>query len=215
MKLMVALAVIFLILFLIAMIPLKARVQYAEGNLAVSCFVWLLKISIYPKKNKTEKRKKTKEKKPKSKKETEKTDKPKKEKGKTDIPALIKALIHPALDTLSRLKRKLLIDLEVHIVLGTEDPYDSAMSYGKLTAIIGAAAPLLDNAFRIGKRNITTGVDFESQKTEIEADVAVSLRIWHIVYIACGLLPAVKVFLKQPKKSKDRKVENYGQASGE
>lgn len=209
---MVALAVIFLILFLIAMIPLKARAQYTEGQLSVSCYVWLFKISIYPKRNKSEKSKKTKEKKRKDEAETEESAKPEKE--KKDIPGLIKALIHPALDTLSRLRRKLLIDIEAHIVLGTDDPCESALSYGKLTAIIGAVTPLVDNAFRIGKRNITTGINFESQRTVFEGDIMVSLRVWHIVYIACGLLPAVKLFLKKPTKTKDRKVDNYGQASG-
>lgn len=211
---MVALAVIFLILFLIAMIPLKARAQYTEGQLSVSCYVWLFKISIYPKRNKSEKSKKTKEKKPKDEAETETEESAKPEKEKKDIPGLIKALIHPALDTLSRLRRKLLIDIEAHIVLGTDDPCESALSYGKLTAIIGAVTPLVDNAFRIGKRNITTGINFESQRTVFEGDIMVSLRVWHIVYIACGLLPAVKLFLKKPTKTKDRKVDNYGQASG-
>ncbi len=200
---MVVLAVIFLLAFLIAIIPLKARVCYNQGNFSLTVFVWLFKYSVFPRTKKSEKKRKGKSKK-------KQDNKEKKSKGLSF--ELLKKLAPSAAEVLSRLRRKLLVDIDLHIVLGSEDPFDSSMGYGKLSAAVGALMPLVENCFRIGKRNITTGIDFTSEKTVIDADVSLYLRVWHIVYVALGIIPAAKVLIRQPKENKKGKVENYGQA---
>lgn len=90
------------------------------------------------------------------------------------------------------------------------------MNYGKVSAGIGVITPAIENAFKIVNRDVRTSIDFESDKSIIDVDILIVLRIWEIIYVLCGLIPAIKIFINNKESTtKKRKVDNYGQASGQ
>ena len=156
-----------------------------------------------PERKSRKKRRKNGKRSPKKKNEEEKQ--PKKKGGTVE---LIMKLIPSVLDTLGRFRRKLTIEnLTLIYTVGAEDPYDGAMKYGRAWTGIGAAMPLLENCFRIKNRDVEALISYEDERDSIYLDARLSLRVWEIIYIACGRLPAVKVFLDRdkPEGGKDKK----------
>ena len=202
--------IILVILLLIALIPLGVSFTYSERGTLLSAHIWLLRIKILPREKKlpgeekTKKEKKKREKKPRK---PENEDKKPPEKKGGSVGSLMK-LIPPILDTLGRLRRKLTINnLTLIYTVGADDPYDGAMKYGRAWTGIGAATPLLENTFRIKNRDIEALISYEDERDSIFLDARLTLRVWEIIYIACGMLPAVQILLdrKNPADGKDRK----------
>jgi hypothetical protein len=205
--------VILVILFLIAVLPIKIRIKYDDSGILLALYIWLFKKQILPAEEKKKSSSKKKDKKPKPEK-AEKSEKKKPE--LTDILELVKGMIPPVLDTLSRLRRKIKIEtLKLYYTVASSDPYDTAMNYGKVSAGVGVIVPALEKAFRFGKKDIRTSVNFETDKSIIEADVLIVIRIWEIIYVIFGLIPVLKIFLSKNSKTQNREVDNYGQASSQ
>lgn len=76
--------------------------------------------------------------------------------------------------------------LRMHLVLAEEDPCDLAMHYGDAWAALGNLIPLLEQNFRIRKRDMTVSCDFTAEKTKIYAYVhgTISLGglLWLVIY---------------------------------
>jgi len=200
---MLAIIIILAVFIAVAMIPLSVRGRYAPGEVLLQIRSGLLKITLLPK-NEDKPQKPPKQ-------EKEKKEEPAADthpKQSLDIPELLKAGLPALFDTLGRLRRKLTVnELTLWFSSGSPDPYDAAMNYGKVSAVLGALVPVLDRYFNIRKRDIRTAVSFEGEGNSVLFDITLTLRLWQIIYIVFGMWPVVKVLLRKPE---NRKVEEHG-----
>ncbi len=200
--------IILLVLFLIALIPLGASFEYSEDGLLLAAHIGFIKIGILPKKEKGEKKKKEKKKKKKKKKEEkpdeEKPEPEKKKKGGTA--EFILKVLEAVFNTLKKKKKKLTVNyLKFYYTSASPDPYDAAMNYGKSSALAGVVLPLAEKAFRIKKSDIRTFVSFDGEGDRIYISAKLTLMIWEIIYVVCGLIPAVKAYLRWNAGGKEEK----------
>ena len=200
---------ILLVLLLLSLLRLGAEVSYGAEGLSLRVRVGQLRFTLYPRKQKPEKKQKPKKKTAKGtqkgKSSTPKTPKlekaaaPKPEqqvnkaqteekaqKGGLPLPLmdLISLVLNAASDTISRLQ----IDtLEVgYTIAGKEDPAWAAIQYGLLCAGEGGLVPVLENSFyRIKRRDIRAKVDFEAKTSLIWLRLALSIRLGQLISIAC------------------------------
>ena len=200
--------IILLVLFLIALIPLGASFEYSEDGLLLAAHIGFIKIGILPKKEKGEKKKKEKKKKKKKKKvekpDEEKPEPEKKKKGGTA--EFILKVLEAVFNTLNRFRKKLTVNyLKFYYTSASPDPYDAAMNYGKSSALAGVVLPLAEKAFRIKKSDIRTFVSFDGEGDRIYISAKLTLMIWEIIYVVCGLIPAVKAYLRWNAGGKEEK----------
>lgn len=206
---MIALLVILVILGVIVFLVVGVDVGYEKDGFWVILCVGPFRLKLLPKdKEKAAPPKHPKpEKKPKEKKE-------KKEKKKPDF-QLIKGLISLGLRALGDLRRKLTIDLfSLELTVGGEDPFKVIDTYGKLNMILGMVWPLADNVLQFRQKNIHTDFCFEQEKTEVSAQLILSLAIWEILYIGIRfgfgflrLYLSLKRQRKREAKAKEKAAE--------
>lgn len=224
------LAVIILILVLICLIPMGARAVYSVDGPEVKVVVGPLSFLVYPRpeKEKTpkqlekeelkarekaekkaqkaaEKQKKKEEKK--AQKEAEKAFGVKKPKepigGKIEF---FKQLLGLGLNALGCIKRKLILkDLKLYLTVGAkgDDAAKGAITYGRAWAAVGALIPVLENTFRIKKRDIQVNLDYFSEKNVIYAQGTIIFLVGDILWIAIYYgVRALKLLLKQKRKGR-------------
>jgi len=101
--------------------------------------------------------------------------------------------IPPVKEMLSRFRRKLLIKrLEVYYTVAFDDPYKTAMTYGSANAATSVIMPMLEEKFKIKKKDIQISADFESVEQKIYLNLAISIAIWEAIYVIIALLPVLK-----------------------
>ena len=150
----------FMIVFLLAILPLGASVKYNSDGPLVRIIAGPIRVKVFPVKKKEKKEKKPKEKK--QKKEKPKTDgqqtmeKPKeekKEKGGSLLDFL--PLVRVGLDQLNDFRWKLRLNrLELKLILAANDPADLGLNYGRAWAAVGNLVPMLERSFVIKKKDI-------------------------------------------------------------
>ncbi|MBQ2057885.1 MAG: hypothetical protein II490_04535 [Oscillospiraceae bacterium] len=174
--------IILLVLFLIALIPLGASFEYSEDGLLLAAHIGFIKIGILPKKEKGEKKK------------------------KGGTAEFILKVLEAVFNTLNRFRKKLTVNyLKFYYTSASPDPYDAAMNYGKSSALAGVVLPLAEKAFRIKKSDIRTFVSFDGEGDRIYISAKLTLMIWEIIYVVCGLIPAVKAYLRWNAGGKEEK----------
>ena len=196
-----------LILFLLAILPLGAKVLYNQEGFFLHVIAGPLRIPILPGKpkdpaKKKEQPKKTKEKVPQkpAPKPSEKPKEKKKGGSVTDFLPLVKT----ALDLLNAFRRKLRINhLELNLIMAGGDPCDLGINYGRANAAMGNLLPMLEKVFVIKKRDIKIQCDFEASETTIyaRADITITLG-WILAILVYYGIRAVKQFLTINNKRK-------------
>ena len=158
-----------------------------------------LKLTILPKKPKPPKPKKEKKKK---KEETSDEDaKPKKQRKKPTVKQLVQ-LARLVLEAIGAFRSRLQVDLlRLHLRLGTDDPYDTAMTYAYLQAALGGLTPLAERALTIRERDVRLAADFTGAGVQANARLILTVRIGQIVLIALVFLikalPTLRELLKK------------------
>lgn len=185
MKALIIIGCILLALFLIGLIRAGVEAEYSQDGFSLRLHGGPFRFVIFPRK-KADTQKAPREKKKKQKKKSEpegEQDKPPKKIGGT-IDLVLQAL--PVLkDFLSRFFHKLLIkDLTVYFGSGGEDPYKAAMNFGYVSAAAGMILPVLENNFRVKKRDIRTNISFDADKPYIYLHVWLSIALWEVLYAA-------------------------------
>ena len=110
--------------------------------------------------------------------------------------------------------RKLCVTrLRIRAVLAGGDPAKTGQTVGKAWECIGVAVPILERAFRIKERKIAVYPDFTAQKTDVEAELAVRLRVGGVVLLGLKYAwRALRLYLRQKKEKKakaaERKMQN-------
>lgn len=106
-------------------------------------------------------------------------------------------------ETLSRLKRKLLInDLTVYYKAAGTDPAAAALSFGAASAGYGVVVPLLESNFNVRHHDFRAAVDFQATEPYIYLKAKLSLRVWEALYVGYGLGKAMLTSGETRKKLK-------------
>ena len=215
------------VLFLIGCIPVGVLFRYHEAielKLTVLCF----RIGILPKKPlprkkrekaeakkaaKAAKKAEAKEKKKKKQQAQSLIAKPKPAeppKPKKSLPDKLRMLL-PWARLGARLAgeffhRKLTVTrLRIRVALAGGDPAKTGRTVGKAWETVGIALPILERAFRIKERKIAVYPDFTAAKTDLEAELAVRIRVGGVVLLGLKYAwRALRLYLKQ-KKAKKKK----------
>jgi len=201
---MITLAIVLAILVLFALLRFGVSAEYSADGFAVAARVGPISVSLFPRKEKPGKAKKKAPKKPKKKKKAK--EKPKKAQA-GGLDALL-AMIPPIKNALGRIKRRLLIKkLTVYYTSGGSDPAMTGLYSGAANATFGALAPILDNNFRVKRRDLRAQADFITGEQAVYVNAAISLAVWEAVYIALALLPILLGGLKKKKATTERKED--------
>ena len=203
------------IVFLLAVLPLGVRIRYDSSGLLVRLILGPVKLTVFPvpKKKKKETKKEKTQPSTQPEQEKQKEEKPlpqppqppateKKEQGGSLLDFL--PLVKTALELLGDFRRKLRIDdLYLRLILGSRDPCDLAINYGKVWTAVGNLMPQLDRLFVIKKRDVEVQCDFTASDTTViaRADVTITLGRLMALLTIYGIR-AVKDFLTIRKKRK-------------
>ena len=216
---MKVLLIILGVLLLIGLIPVSVIFRY-HGEIELKLGIAFLRLKILPKKAPNPKQEKKKAEK-KAKKEALKAEKKKKQKAesliakppapakpKTPLPDRIRGLLPWAKLAASFagefFHRKLCIKrLRIRAALAGGDPAKLAMTNGKAWEAIGIAVPVLEQAFRIKKRQIAVYPDFLAEKTDLEAEICVRLFVGGVVCLVFKYaIKALRIYLRSRKAKK-------------
>lgn len=204
----------FAILFLLAILPLGARIKYDADGPLVRVIAGPVKITVFPlPKKKPEKpkdsdKKKEKKKKPAKKKEpvgqAPLTDPKPKQKAKGGSLMDFLPLVKVGVDFLGSFRRKLrLNNVEMKLIMAGDDPCDLAVNYGRAWAALASLLPVLERAFVIQKRNLEVECDFTASETLINAQLDITITLGRLLSLAAVYgYRGLKEFLKLRKKRK-------------
>jgi len=195
---MLALAIIFTVLIILAFLRFGIIAEYSDEGFKLWAKAGFLKFELL----KDDKK--------------EKVKKPKKEKAKkstsvkpgslNDFMVILKSVKN----ALSRLKHRLLIrDLTLYYLSAGDDPANVALSFGAANAVFGAILPVLERNFRIKRRDLQASADFEAKKQRIYAKIAISIAVWEVFYVVFALFPIIAaIFKKKPVSKKKNTVQD-------
>ena len=202
---MLAIIIIIAILSIIMLLPLGIDGGYCQGTVSVNAKIGPLLIKILPS-HKKEKQKSLKPKKEKNKKTKDEKKVDKKSKIPMDKGFLL-GIIKEGLRALSNFRRKLSMDyFRFHYIFASDDPFNTAIGYGKASAITGILMPFIDNAFNIKEKDFGYHCDFFIEKPVIDIWLTATIRVWELIYIAgVFLTAALKLYIKNRRK--DRTIE--------
>lgn len=83
---------------------------------------------------------------------------------------------------LNDLRKKIRVKkLELHLVMGGDDPCNLALGYGKAWAAVGNIMPLLEQIFVIKKRDVQVHCDFMAQSTKLYLKVNATMTLFRLV----------------------------------
>ena len=204
---MITAAIVIAILLILAFLRFGVAAEFSAEGLSVSAKAGPLSIRVLPPKEKSEKQMRKAELKAERKAQKKKKKKAKAVKKPGGLKAFFEML--PAIKkTLGRLRRRLLIKkLTIHYVAAGEDPAKTALMFGAAWAVFGAITPVLENSFRIKRRDLSASADFVTGEQTIYVNAAVSLAVWEAVYIAIAILP---VFMKKSTPTDRKEVKKDG-----
>lgn len=179
---------VLLLLVLLGLIRVGVHVAY-DGALRLRILVGKLNISL-PKEKKPKKRA-AKEKKP------ETREKP--QEARSDGKDWLQAALAHWQDILSLLGRVLhmpkLDPLILHVTAGGPDPAARALNYGRAWAVLGGVLPVLENTFRIGKREIGVRCGENQEEFTFYAETGLTVRIYEILLLGIlGLQLLLKIY---------------------
>ena len=204
----------FMIVFLLAILPLGASVKYNSDGPLVRIIAGPFRVKVFPVKKKEKKEKKPKEKK--QKKEKPKTDgqqtmeKPKeekKEKGGSLLDFL--PLVRVGLDLLNDFRWKLRLNrLELKLILAANDPADLGLNYGRAWAAVGNLVPMLERSFVIKKKDIEVECDFTTSETLVIARLDLTITLGRLLaLVAVYGVRGLREFMNLKNKRKGGAVK--------
>lgn len=207
--------IIFIIVFLIAMIKVGIQVTYREKNFRLTLLISKYKLVLLGE-NKPKRAKKSK--KSKAAKQTPAKAKAEKAKKKGNIlqNPWVQAVLEywsDILELIGRILKSPTLDiLRLQIWVGGGDSEKCAMTYGKICALLGGILPAVENTFGIRKRQINVWCCYDRTSIDIEAETAITIRIHEIFALVFALLGLGIKILLQARKYK-KAVQNYESSS--
>lgn len=177
MKALYILVAVLLILFLLGQIRMGVRVEYQLDGLFAWARLGLLRFQVYPWKKQEKPPKKKKPAKPKQ--ETTLTQKVE---GALDC---AQALLPIALEAAGQFYHKLRVDtLRLELTVGSHDPADAALVYGRATAALGALWEPLTQAFHVKDGTARVDLDFDAPGMRLYGEASLSLKLGQVLRLA-------------------------------
>lgn len=184
---MTALCIASGILLLLLVMPVGIRAVF-DGDLTVWLTLFGLRLQLFSGKEKPQPKKKKKNKKP--------SPSPAGEKKKLVPQGDLAAYLRLFTQLLGKLHRKIRIrELMLHAVFGGSNP---ELNYGRAWAAIGCLMPLIEENFRIQKRDVGAFLSEDEKKIRILARAHAVLTLAAVLHIA---LHALRGYLKIRKNS--------------
>jgi len=205
---MIALTITLAILIAIALLRFGVSVEYDENGFVVRAIVGPVRLKLFPRVVKPEVSGKKKQ-------PGRRGEKPVKE-TQEKKPGALQTLLDllPAIkETLGRIRRRLLIKkLVIYLTAASADPYGTALMFGYANTATGIILPVLEQNFRVKRRDIRTTANFDADKQSIYINAAISIAVWEAVYIVMAILPSGLKVMKSLKGTTDRKgVQDNGE----
>ncbi len=173
----------------LAVLPLGIRIRYDSGGPLVRAILGPMKITLYPRKPREEKKQPEQEAKPQTVQPSESLPKPpqppkqppgKKQSGGslTDFIPLVKLGIR----FLGDFRRKLRVEeLYLRLILASPDPCDLAVNYGKTWAAVGGLLPALEHWFVIKNRDVEVQCDFTASESLVIARMDLTITLGRLL----------------------------------
>ena len=213
----------FVILFLLAILPLGVSIKYDEDGALVKVIAGPVKITVFPRPKKEKKKKKPKKEELQTQQaaatqiEPEKKEQPAAQEQPMQPPKQEKSakksggpitdflpLVQIALDMLGAFRRRLRVNmLELKLLMAADDPCDLAVNYGRAWAAVGNLMPRLERVFVIKKRDIEVECDFETSQTRVTARLDLTITLGRI--IATAVVYGIKALIEFLKIKNKRK----------
>ena len=206
----IILCAVLALLAVILLIPVQIRAAYDQGDISALVRFGPVKITLYPRPEKTGDKKEKKPKKEKKQRKNKKTasaadgesatEEKKKKKLNINREQIFYSLekLPPILgNALKRTGKRIRITpLKVHLLVAGDDPADTALLYGKLEAALAGGLPVLHKLVRIREQDIQLFLDFQEEQMDCIADVGLTIRPWDVLVIGlCAGASALKWFI--------------------
>ena len=208
------LALLGIILLVAILIPVGVHASYLASELIVRLKIACFEFKVYPRKKEEPKPEKPNNKPTKTKAKSE--DKPKK-KLKFSFEEILE-LLKKAINALGKFGKFTVHKFMLHYIAAGSDPYKTAMTFGQVNAALSSLAPLCAKKLRVKEDvDVWTDVDFVAEKTSLELELSVSLRIVQLLRVAVVLAwGALWVFVKNKRRlSKEAKQLNADKSNNE
>ncbi len=98
---------------------------------------------------------------------------------------IIRALVNPTKFMLRNIQIK---DLDIHAVIGGEEPDQTAIQFGRWNAAVYSGLATLRNFVKIKCRKIMLAVDFTQKETTLTAGGIVQIRIYVLLFAALRMI---------------------------
>ena len=180
-----------------AALPVGVRVCYDAGGPLVKLVLGPVKVTVFPRPEKTRKPPEQEQKKvPETKPEEEdaslpKPPRPPQESGKPDKEKKGGSLrdfipfVKLAFEFLGDFRRKLRMqELYLRLILASSDPCDLAVNYGKTWAAVGNLLPALERWFVIKNKDVEVECDFTASETKVIARVEITITLGRLLTLA-------------------------------
>lgn len=196
---------ILLALLLLSLVKVGVRVVWNCGELAIRFVAGPFRIALPKKKAKKQ------PKKPAAKKAVKinvEAEKPKKNSSAGRL-WLQAALAHwqELLALIGRTVRTPVLDrLILHLTVGGTDAAACALNYGRVCAAVGGILPVLENTFRIRRRDIQVQWDYAQQGLDCFVQAELTVRIYEMLALAAASLKLL-LRLYQEIKMKQKAVQ--------
>ncbi len=198
---MIPLLIILAVLFLLSLLPLGAKVLYREGGFTLSVKVGPFLFRVFPlDKEKREKKGKKKEKKPKKQedKPSEETPPTPKKGGSLTLVKEYLPLIKP---TLSKIRRRLIIeDVELQVTWAAADPASAALGFGYASAALETLWNVISSNFKVKKHRLGCDVDFDAREPTVYLDATLTMTLGRMITLVVPLLIRVFVIYRRVTK---------------
>ena len=198
---MLTLIIIFSVLSIISLLPLGIDGGYSGGALSLNIKLGPIIIKLFPRAQKPKTAKPKKEK-------NVPSDEAQKEKSKKPMDkTMLLGIIKEGFRAISRFRRKLSIDyFRFHYVFASDDPFETAVGFGRASAVTGVFLPMIDAAFNVKQRDVGFSMDFLADKPIIDVWITATIQVWELIYIA-GAFGIGFLKLKRKENQENRTSE--------
>jgi len=191
---------ILLLLFLLSLIRVGVFVEYSADGLVLKALAGWFRFAVFPgpeltpdQKARREVKKAARKQKKAGKKAAKAEKEERSEQKKGGALDKLRQALPPLIKALKRLRRRLVIhELILHYTAASDDAFQTAVTFGRVSAGMGGLVPLLENSFEIRKRSLTASADFLTDKPTVYLRARMTWRILELLWIAgafaCGFL---------------------------
>lgn len=167
---MTAVIIILSALALLLFIKVSLCASYGDKGLSIYSEILGIEIRLLPKRKKAEKKK-----------------------NKSGLSLKKRLEITKAiLKALGKVKHIIVFDkVRIRYIASNEDPFNTVREYNAINSVIGSAIPYFESFFSVKEKEIDIDTDMCADKSELEFEIKLSIRVFQILYL--GLFSGTEV----------------------